>query len=115
MVWGSGDQMRDFIYVDDAVEAALLSMHSLSPGEALNLGSGVGTSFRKLARIVCGVLGHSAEIVNDSSKPEGVFARVGDCRRMLAIYTPVVSLTEGIERTHKFLSSNYSGQMAVTV
>lgn len=103
-VWGSGEQLRDFIYVDDAVEAALLSMNHLLPGQALNLGSGVGTSFRSLAETICDVLGHSSVVVNDSSKPEGVFARVGDCRRMREWYTPRVSLAEGISRTHRYLS-----------
>ena len=104
IVWGSGEQQRDLIYVDDAVEAALISMNQLAPGAALNLGSGVGTSFRSLAERVCVVIGHTAVVVNDASKPEGVFARVGDCRRMLAFYTPEVSLTEGIERASRYLS-----------
>ena len=102
VVWGSGEQSRDFIYIDDAIEASLLAKDLLRPGDALNLGSGEGTSFRRLAELTCDVLGHSAPIVNDPSKPEGVFARVGDCRRMLSLYTPKVSLVEGIRRTYEF-------------
>ncbi len=102
VVWGSGEQSRDFIHVDDAIEASLTAKDILRPGDALNLGSGEGTSFRRLAELTCDVLGHKAPIVNDASKPEGVFARVGDCRRMLEIYTPKVSLVEGIRRTYEF-------------
>jgi len=102
VVWGSGDQSRDFIYIDDAIEASLLAKDILSPGDALNLGSGNGTSFRRLAELTCEVLGHSAPIVNDTSKPEGVFARVGECGRMLNLYTPKVNLAEGILRTHEY-------------
>ncbi|HEY5213545.1 MAG TPA: NAD-dependent epimerase/dehydratase family protein [Acidobacteriaceae bacterium] len=105
VVWGSGEQLRDFIYIDDAIDAALIAKDQLAPGDALNLGSGVGTSFRRLAEITCEVLGHKAPIVNDQSKPEGVFARVGDCQRMLRYYQPKVSLREGIERTHEYQNS----------
>jgi nucleoside-diphosphate-sugar epimerase len=101
VVWGSGEQVRDFIYIDDAIEAALIAKDRIAPGDALNLGSGVGTSFRRLAELTCEVLGHKASVVNDSTKPEGVFARVGDCRRMLSYYRPKVSLREGIERIHE--------------
>jgi nucleoside-diphosphate-sugar epimerase len=102
VVWGSGEQSRDFIYIDDAIEASLLAKDLLAPGDALNLGSGKGTSFRRLAELTCDVLGHRAPIINDASKPEGVFARVGDCRRMLNFYTPQVTLTEGIQRTYEY-------------
>lgn len=102
IVWGSGEQLRDFIYIDDAVEATFASAWKLAPGAALNLGSGIGTSFRQLAQTACKVIGHDAEIINDASKPEGVFARVGDCRRMFEHYRPLVSLEAGIERTYEY-------------
>jgi hypothetical protein len=46
------------------------------------------------------VIGHRAEIVNDASKPEGVFARVADCERMFRYYRPTVSLERGIETVY---------------
>jgi len=102
MVWGSGRQIRDFIYIDDVVAAVFGSIDALEPGEALNLGSGVGTSFRELAETAGAVLGHEAEVMSDTSKPEGVFARVADCSRMLNHYRPVVSLERGIEIVHEY-------------
>jgi UDP-glucose 4-epimerase len=102
VVWGSGGQLRDFIYIDDAVEAAFACAEHMEPGTALNLGSGVGTSFLDLARTACGVIGHDADVINDPSKPEGVFGRVGDCRRMLAHYRPRVSLEDGIRIVHEY-------------
>ena len=100
VVWGSGDQLRDFIYIEDVVEATFASAPHLEPGQALNLGSGRGTSFRELAEVACRVIGHRAEIVNDASKPEGVFARVADCERMFRYYRPTVSLERGIETVY---------------
>ncbi len=102
VVWGSGQQLRDFIYIDDAVEATFASAPHLQPGEALNLGSGRGTSFRELVETACDVIGHHAEVVNDVSKPEGVFARVADCERMSRYYRPTVSLERGIQISYRF-------------
>ena len=102
IVWGSGEQLRDFIYIDDAIEAVFDSAYRLIPGEALNLGSGVGTSFRELAKFACKVLGHKAHVVNDSTKPEGVFARVANCNKMFQYYRPKVSLEEGIQRVYSY-------------
>ena len=48
------------------------------------------------------MIGHEAAIVNDASKPEGVFARVGDCRRMFDYYRPRIGLNEGIRRSFEY-------------
>jgi UDP-glucose 4-epimerase len=102
VVWGSGKQVRDFIHIDDVVEACFASAPHMHPGEPLNLGSGVGISFAELARQAGRIIGNDANVVNDPSKPEGVFARVGDCRRMLQYYSPRVSLADGIRRVYRF-------------
>lgn len=102
VVWGSGKQLRDFIYIDDVVEATFASAPYLQAGEALNLGSGEGTSFLELAQSACQVIGHRAEIVNDTAKPEGVFARVANCDRMFQHYHPHTSLTKGIQIVYEY-------------
>ena len=101
-VWGSGRQLRDFIHIDDIVEAVFASAWHIQPGDALNLGSGVGTCFADLTRVASRVIGHDAEIVNDATKPEGVFARVGDCKRMFQYHRPIVSLDAGIARAYAY-------------
>jgi len=102
VVWGSGKQLRDFIYIDDVVDAVFASEGYLQPGEALNLGSGEGISFLELAERACKVIGHNAEIINDVSKPEGVFARVANCTRMFQYYRPRTSLECGIQRVYEY-------------
>lgn len=102
VVWGSGDQARDFIHIEDCVDAVLASHLHLSATQPLNLGTGVATTFRDLASTACRVLGHDAEVINDASKPEGVFWRVGECSAMLRYHTPRISLEEGISRCAAF-------------
>lgn len=102
VVWGSGDQVRDWIHIDDIVEGVLQTMNVLRPGEALNLGSGVGTSFRALARLICEEAGSNADVLSDPSRPEGVFNRVADAHKMEQLYRPKVTLQEGIRRSLDF-------------
>jgi len=98
VIWGSRDQLRDFIHIDDAVDAVMATFLTLESGTAVNLGSGIGTSFRDLAALACAAVGYSPEIVNDSTKPEGVFSRVADATFMRSLYTPHISLAEGVAR-----------------
>lgn len=103
LIWGSGDQLRDFIYIEDVVDAVLATMDRLAPGEALNLGSGEGISFRALARTVGETVDHHAAITNDASKPEGVFSRVAEPSKMRRWYVPTVPLERGIAIVYEHL------------
>lgn len=105
VVWGSGEQLRDFIYIDDVVDAVMETMDVLAHGETLNLGSGIGTSFRQLALRTAAVLDRSVDVVTDASKPEGVFARVADTAKMFKFYRPKISLQEGIRRVYEDLTT----------
>ena len=107
-VWGSGEQVRDFIYIEDVVDIVMATMDKLRPGEALNLGSGTATSFYQLAAMACLVLDHKAMIAIDPTKPEGVFHRVADVHKMSHYAKPTVSptsLEEGIRRVARWLTA----------
>ncbi len=97
MVWGSGDQQRDFIHIDDIVECVLQTYDKLN-GKVLNLGTGIPTSFFSLAEQALAYGSTGASIRNDPRKPEGVFSRVADTYQMNQLYQPRISLTEGIAR-----------------
>jgi GDP-L-fucose synthase len=104
VIWGSGNQLRDFIYIEDVVDAVLATMQVMPSGDVLNLGSGVGTSFRELAALACKTFGHEARIINDPSKPEGVYARVADVQKLGRYYTPTTSLQRGVEIVYESLA-----------
>ena len=97
MVWGSGDQERDWIHVDDIVECVLQTYGKLS-GKVLNLGRGIPTSFFSLAEQVAAAARMDSSIRNDPLKPEGVFSRVADVYQMSQLYQCRITLTEGIRR-----------------
>jgi nucleoside-diphosphate-sugar epimerase len=98
-IWGDGEQVRDWIHVDDVVAATLAA---LDAGEewATNLGTGIPTSFNELAAQVVEQVGdgYNPTIRHLLDKPTGVAYRVADPTRMLALHKPAVSLREGIRR-----------------
>jgi nucleoside-diphosphate-sugar epimerase len=102
-VWGSGEQKRDFIHIDDVVDAVLTTKDKLGPGQVLNLGTGIGVSFKELASLACNILGHKAEVVADTERPEGVFHRVADTYKLDQFFQPRISLEVGIKRVAQFL------------
>ena len=103
-VWGTGDQMRDFIHIEDCVDGALATMDQIDDADAVNLSTGVFTSFREFARLAASEIGYSPEIVGLSDQPAGVFARAGDTAKQRSLgFTPAIPLREGIARALAFL------------
>jgi UDP-glucose 4-epimerase len=83
-VFGDGEQTRDFIYIGDAVRAAL---SAVSASGVYNIGSGVEHSVNRLAEIILGLTGSKSRITHEPAGP-------GDNRRSLA----------GIEKARRELS-----------
>lgn len=103
VVWGSGEQQRDFVHIDDCVDAVFATMHKLQPGEALNIGTGIGTTFKQLASLAARLAGYATNVECDKTKPEGVFARVADPYKLNQWFKPKISLEQGIKRALKVL------------
>jgi len=103
IVWGSGDQQRDFVHIDDCVDAVFATMDKLAPGEALNIGTGIGTTFKELAALTASLAGTVANVVCDKTKPEGVFARVADPYKLNQWFKPKITLAMGVKRALKAL------------
>lgn len=103
-VWG-GEQLRDFTYVDDAVDAFLLAAtHEEANGQVFNLGGDSVVSLEKLAMLLIEVNG-SGEYVVRSFPSERKVIDIGDYYaddrqiRALLGWAPKVSLREGLTRT----------------
>jgi nucleoside-diphosphate-sugar epimerase len=96
-IWGDGDQVRDFIHIDDIISATMAAIDNDYPGP-LNLCTGIPTSFNTLASMVTNAAGYSPAVEHDRTKPEGVRYRVGDPTEMHKVWVPKVSLEEGIKR-----------------
>lgn len=95
VIWGDGNQVRDFIHIDDIVEAVLFHVDRGIAG-TFNLCTGIGTSFNELARKVCQLAGYEPEFVHILDAPKGVEFRVGDPTLSHQVHLPEVSLEQGI-------------------
>jgi nucleoside-diphosphate-sugar epimerase len=98
-VWGTGEQMRDFIHIEDCVDGILQTLPLIDNAEAVNLSTGIFTSFKQFAQIAADVCGYSPKIVGLPDRPSGVFARAGDTSKQRRLgFAPKIDLRRGIER-----------------
>lgn len=80
-VWGTGNAMRDFLYVEDAAEGVILAAEKYDKSEPVNLGSGWEVSIRELAETIAGLMDFKGEIRWDTTKPDGQMRRILDTAR----------------------------------
>lgn len=104
-VWGTGDQMRDFIHIEDCIDGILSTMDKIDNGDALNLSTGILTSFKQFAGMAAKTCGYEPEIRGLSDKPEGVFARGGDTQKQKQFqFSYKIDFKTGIEKAIKLYS-----------
>lgn len=101
VLWGDGSPTREFLYVDDCVEALRLAAESYDGAEPVNIGTGDEISIRDLAALVAELTGFAGEIRWDTSKPNGQPRRRLDTERAERLFgfRAQVALRDGIERT----------------
>ena len=105
-VWGTGDQMRDFIHIEDCVDGVLATMDSIDNGDALNLSTGIYTSFKTFALMAAHAVGYSPEVRGLSTQPSGVFARAGDTGKQKAYgFEATTTFESGIREMVNYLSA----------
>lgn len=94
-IWGNGRQVRDFIHIDDVVDATLEAVRQNVDGP-INLGTGRAVTFNALAKMITNKAGYSPHFIHDKEKPVGVHYRVADTHKMFRFYKPKITLEEGI-------------------
>jgi len=112
IIYGDGEQTRDFIYVEDVADALLQAAKCKNcAGEVINVGSGEETSINQLLKIVCELL-ERQEI-----KPIYAEPRMGEVKRSCADirkaekllgFKPKYSLEEGLRKTIYGVAGNES-------
>jgi nucleoside-diphosphate-sugar epimerase len=97
-IWGTGQQTRDWVHIDDVVRGSW-EITLNAPPDVYNICTGVPTSFEKLGRLVTAGAGYDPHRFHYLlGKPSGVHYRVGDPTKFFRHYTPQVTLEEGIAR-----------------
>ncbi|MEW6621101.1 MAG: NAD-dependent epimerase/dehydratase family protein [bacterium] len=98
IIWGDGTVVRDYIYIDDVVEAFILSCEMQTKNKIFNIGDGKGTSLNELLNIIRKVTGKEFEIQYKQGRPYDVPINVLDIKRAKQelCWQPKVSLMDGI-------------------
>ena len=102
VIWGTGEQERDFTYVEDIVEGTLLAGERVTDGTPINLGTGKRYKVKDVAKKIFEIMGwRPKRIVFDTSKPVGVISRALDISRAKRLlgWEPRFTLEEGLKRT----------------
>jgi len=103
-IWGDGQQLRSFMYIDDCVYGSQRIMES-EIDEPINLGSSELVSINQLVGIVEEIAGIKLHRTYDPTAPRGVNGRNSDNTMILARlgWQPSIALREGMERTYRWI------------
>jgi nucleoside-diphosphate-sugar epimerase len=103
VVWGTGQQARDFVHIDDCVEFMFQVLDRIADGSGVNIGSGVLTTFLELARLLSDIAGYAPTIKPLLDKPAGVQNRYADVSLMRKEFnwSPRIPLREGLRRVYE--------------
>ena len=110
IVWGDGEQTRDYIYVSDCVEFLLKLEEKISQESPLivNIGSGRATSIKEIAEKVIEISGKNIKPKYDLKKLVGPLSRTANINRAkkLLNWQPKVSLEDGLKDTYYWVQKN---------
>ncbi|WP_031500552.1 NAD-dependent epimerase/dehydratase family protein [Bryobacter aggregatus] len=99
-VWGTGEQGRDFVHIEDCITALILAIDRISDGRGVNIGTGRLTNFKELASLFVSIAGYDAPVQPQIGKPVGVASRYANPTEMESLlgWKPEISLEEGMSR-----------------
>lgn len=119
VITGTGEETRDFIYVDDLVTGLLAAAEATgAPGEAFNLGTGIQTRVIDLAEIVIKACRSTSRIEFAPRRPwDRSIHREADISKAKSVlgFQPTVGIREGVERTVDWFRANLDRIAAVMV
>lgn len=102
-LWGSGTPMREFLYVEDLAEAVVFAMENKFSDNLYNVGTGEDLTIKDLALIIQKIVGHTGEIIWDSTKPDGTPRKLMDVSKMTSAgWKAKTNLEDGIRKTYQW-------------
>jgi len=114
-IWGTGTARREFLHVDDLADACVFLMQRYDEVGHINVGTGRDLSIRELAALVQRIVHPSANIIWDTSKPDGTPRKQLDVSRLHALgWQHRMSLGEGIEATYQWFLNHRAELRGVT-
>jgi GDP-L-fucose synthase len=110
-LWGTGAPFREFLHVDDLAEATLFALENDLKEELYNVGFGSDVSIKELAELVQAIVGHTGEVIWDSTKPNGTPKKLMDSSKLRSLgWTPKINLEAGIRMTYEWFINSLKSE-----
>jgi len=106
-IFGDGEAVRDYLYVDDVVEGNVLAL-SKGGGEMVNLGTGVGTSVNDIVRELKRIIGFTEDAIHEPPRAgeiQRIYLDASRAKRVLG-WSPRVTFADGLRRTVEWSKAN---------
>lgn len=105
--WGTGEPLREFLYVDDLADACVFLMNHYSGNETVNVGTGKELTIKELTELVAEIIGYEGIINWDTSKPNGTPRKLLDVSKLKDLgWTYQTELKDGIRLAYDDFLNN---------
>ncbi|HXH66475.1 MAG TPA: NAD-dependent epimerase/dehydratase family protein, partial [Candidatus Limnocylindrales bacterium] len=111
VVFGDGEQTRDFTYVDNAVQANILACEASSAsGRTFNVGTGSAVSLNQVLLMLQKASGKALETKYEPAREGDIRDSLADIRlaKEFLGYEPAVLFEEGLERTYAWYQAHHA-------
>jgi len=109
-VWGDGEDIKDFLYIDDFIDALLETFPRSNNFEIFNIASGIPVTIKEVLKYIIDISNNGALEVNfDATKPTMIPKRMIDISKInkLIGWYPKTSINQGLKLTFEWYSDTY--------
>lgn len=111
-VWGTGDEVRDFLHIKDLIRGSLLALEKMPSCDPVNIGYGKTQTIRQMVEAILLAADYQdAELIFNADRPTAIPVRMVDTSkaRELLNFEPSISLQAGLEDTVKWFCEEIAG------
>jgi UDP-glucose 4-epimerase len=108
VVYGDGEQTRDFTFVGDAVAATILAAERGTPGRAYNIGGGSRVTVNQVLELIAQITGRTLDVRREPPQKgdmRDTYADTSLARADLG-FAPATSLADGLAAEYRWLTSS---------
>ncbi len=109
VIYGDGEQSRDFTYIDNVVQANLLACSAPeAPGQVMNIACGDRYSLNTLLQLLAEIMGKEVRPIYETERPGDVkhsLASIARAQKILG-FSPAINFREGLKRTVAWFLQN---------
>jgi len=116
IVWGTGNAMREFLYVDDMAQASLFVLeldeetyqaNTKSMLSHINVGTGKDVTIREMAETIKEIVDYKGKLIFDTTKPDGAIRKLIDVTRLSDMgWEYSVDIKDGLSKTYEWYLEN---------